>query len=153
MGNVNKVVMITDILNLPEIKGLISKPFEYGGVGGTALCLGWYIIIFTKEGNSHISAISFDDINLQPELINLADNVLKYLELPIKIGEAASKIVSKLGKPIKKDRILEKVERYYYLNDNSLLCIGNHQEYGVVSFEVIFDSDIIHNRITAVTID
>ena len=38
--------MIKDILELPEIKNLPSKRFEYGSFVGKVLYLGWYLLIF-----------------------------------------------------------------------------------------------------------
>lgn len=136
--------MIADILNLPEIKKLSPRPFEYAGFNGMASCIGWFIIIFTRKGQNKISVISLDDIHLQPKLTDLSNKILKLLNLRIKIGESINKIIAQLGKPQKSDTLLEKTERLYYLNNNCLLCIGIHEEYGIVSFDAIFDSDIIN---------
>lgn len=139
--------MIKDILELPEIKNLPSKRFEYGSFVGKVLYLGWYLLIFYRSGDNKISALSFDDIDSQPQLWDLSNTILNKLDIPIQVGDSASSIVSRLGNPVNKDSILESITRMYFLKDDSLLCIGVHDKHGVVSFEVIYDKDIIKERI------
>ena len=50
--------MIKDILELPEIKNLPSKIFEYGSFVGKVLYLGWYLLIFYRNGDNKISALT-----------------------------------------------------------------------------------------------
>lgn len=139
--------MIKEILELPETKNLPSKRFEYGSFGGRVLYLGWHLLIFYRKGDDKISALSFDDIDSQPQLRDLANTILNKLDIPIQIGDSASSIFSKLGNPVKRDFILECITRMYFFKDDSLLCIGVHDKHGVVSFEVIFDEDMIRERI------
>lgn len=139
--------MIKEILELPEIKNLPSKRFEYGSFVGTVLYLGWHLLIFYRSGSNKISALSFENIESQSELRDLANTILNKLDLPIQVGDSEISIVSRLGIPVNKDNILEKITRIYFFKDDRLLCIGVHDELGVVSFEIILDKDMITERI------
>lgn len=114
---------------------------------GQHYALDGMLLCSLKKCNN-ISAISFEDINEQPKLVTFANNVLKCLNIPLQIGDSSSKVILSLGIPFKTDLILENIVRFYYLlNINELLCIGIDKKYGVVSFELILDPEIVQNRL------
>lgn len=149
MFNLNKFLQI-NLLNYVN-DSLIQKiaDFNYGTVTLKCEHFGYNILFFQSfcSGNK-TSGISLENINDSPKTSQIINQIIKDIELDLKIGDSEEEMLNLFGKPFSQDRLLEDTTRYNFFvkvdNTEFFICLGIHDTKGLYMIELISDLDILN---------
>lgn len=128
-----------------EIK---EQEIEYAGVMGIAELLGWQIICFRPLNDLvNTVVISFDEID-SDEFIDIANRVLKIIDVNIKFGDNIDIINNVYGIADFTDSLYEDVVRYNYMITSNLFMAFGLKDKALWSLEIITDEKMIKEIIS-----
>lgn len=133
---------LKDIVKNYEI---VEQEFEYAGISGIAELLGWQIMFFRKKNLSNTIALSFNEIEIV-ELINIANFILKTIELDIRFGDNIEKIKNIYGTANFIDNVYEDMIRYNYIIASDLFIAFGIKNDKLSYLEIITDEELIERR-------
>ena len=136
---------VKDIKLSDYIKGNTTiQRFEYAEVDGWAELIGWQLIVFRRENNGTISAISIEYMT-EPVFKDISNRILSDIGLPFKAGMSIASIISYLGSSFKTDLIFENHARFYFDKSDYPIVCSVHDENGLTGIEIIFDEEVKRN--------
>lgn len=141
---INKL-KLRDIVKNYNIK---EQKFEYAGINGIAELLGWQIIFFHPENNLDNTVVfSFNEID-NMEMINIANQILKFMDMNVRFGDNMEKISHLYGVADFIDSLYEDITRYNYIVSQELFMAFGLKDSILSYLEIIIDKNIIDEVIS-----
>ena len=133
-------IKLRDIVENYEIQ---EQEFEYAGTIGIAELLGWQIVFFRKEDDLvNTIAVSFNEIDTS-ELINIANSILKSIDINIRFGDSIDVIKRIYGIADFTDSLYGNIIRYNYIISEDLFLAFGLKDDILSSLEIIADENMI----------
>lgn len=123
----------------------IIDDFIHADISGIAKVCGYQILFFYILG--HVEVLSLEDVVENTFLRDKANQILTYLGFDFKMGHPFE-LTDEFNHNFKfKDSINDDEVRYYYDFNEMLIVLGINWQGFLVSFEMVKDKAIIHNRL------
>lgn len=138
-------IKLRDVVKNYEIR---EQEFEYAGTNGIAELLGWQIIFFRKMDDLvNTVAIFLNEID-NNELINIANSILKFIDMNIKFGDSVDVIKQIYGSADFTDSLYGEIIRYNYIISADLFIAFGLKDNILSCLEIITDENMIKEIIS-----
>ncbi len=132
---------------------IVDQDFQYGSIDGIAELIGFQIILFKKAKNKNNVVLSIDwGTNKNPLILEISQNIMKQLNMSIALSDPLKDLEALYGKADYIHDIYENSITYYYINTDQqiMYSFDIDQFIGLIRFELMYDQEIISDRIKVI---